>query len=348
MFLFVGRFLFPGCGVICLGWVLVRLFLLEPGLFLGRSGDWFVVRRGGVVLDRVSVGGVEEIVLGGRGVVVSSDAIRLAVERGVDVVVLGRNGLPVGVLVHPVLTGFARVRREQLRAYDDERGVVLAKGFVSGRIHGMRYVVYRVLRRLDEGLAGEVLEKLNGVLGEVEGVGGGRVDEVRSVLLGLEARAADYYWSAWRRVIRGFPGRVHRGARDPYNMALNYGYSLLYSEVLRGLLRAGLDPLAGFLHVDRWGRPSLVFDLVEEYRHPIVDYALFKEYLDRAPRVSDGGLVLEERRRIVFLVNQRLEKKTRRRGRETSLRQTILEQARRIASYLVGEAGEYKPFKLRY
>ena len=329
------------------GCVLVRLVLLEPGLFLGRSGDWFVVRRGGVVLDRVNVGGVEEIVLAGRGVVVSSNALRLAVERGVDVVVLGRNGLPVGVLVHPVLTGFVRVRREQLRAYDDWRGVVLAKGFVAGRIHGMIYVVRRLMAGFDESVAGEVLERVRSVLGEVEGVSGERVDDVRDKLLSLEARAADYYWGGWRRLIEGFPGRAHRGATDPYNMALNYGYSLLYSEVLRALLRAGLDPLAGFLHTDRWGRPSLVFDLVEEYRHPIVDYTLFKNYAGKPPETDSNGLSLEERRKIIALVNARLERKTRRRGRETTLRQTILEQARRIASYIVGESKTYKPFKLR-
>ena len=328
--------------------VLVRLVLLEPGLFLGRSGDWFVVKRGGVVLDRVPVGGVEEVVLGGRGVVVSSNALRLAVERGVDVVVLGRNGLPVGLLVHPILTGFARVRREQLRAYDDSRSVVLAKGFVSGRIHGMRYVVYRVLRRFDGGLAGEVLGRLGELLGEVEGVVSDSIDSARKILLGLEARAADYYWGAWKRVLDGFPGRVHRGARDPYNMALNYGYSLLYAEVMRGLLRAGLDPLAGFLHTDKWGRPSLVFDLVEEYRHPIVDYVLLKEYLNRKPETQSGGLSLDERKKIILLVNNRLEKKVKIKGKETSLRQTILSQAQKIAAYLVGKTKNYKPFKLRY
>jgi CRISPR-associated protein Cas1 len=36
-------------------------------------------------------------------------------------------------------------------------------------------------------------------------------------------------------------------------------------------LNAGLEPFAGFLHVDRPGKPSLVLDLVEEFREPVVD-----------------------------------------------------------------------------
>ena len=37
------------------------------------------------------------------------------------------------------------------------------------------------------------------------------------------------------------------------------------------LTAAGLEPYAGFLHTDRSGRPSLVFDLIEEFRQPIGD-----------------------------------------------------------------------------
>ena len=39
-------------------------------------------------------------------------------------------------------------------------------------------------------------------------------------------------------------------------------------------MNAGLEPFAGFLHVDRPGKPSLVLDLVEEFRQPVVDRAV--------------------------------------------------------------------------
>jgi len=40
-------------------------------------------------------------------------------------------------------------------------------------------------------------------------------------------------------------------------------------------MNAGLEPFAGFLHVDRSGKPSLVLDLMEEFRQPVVDRAIF-------------------------------------------------------------------------
>jgi len=37
------------------------------------------------------------------------------------------------------------------------------------------------------------------------------------------------------------------------------------------VLNAGLEPYAGFLHTDRPGKPSLILDLIEEFRAPVVD-----------------------------------------------------------------------------
>ena len=329
---------------------MVRLVLLTPGLFLGRHGEKFIVKRGGMVVDEVEASGVEEIVIGGRGVIVSSDALRLAVEKGVDIIVLGPRGLPLGLLHHLRLSGLVAIRREQLRAYDDERGLVLAKGFIEGRFYGMIYVLRKIIQRIDRELAQKTIEEIKQVLEELKNIEASSVGEVRDKLMSIEARGADKYWQAWREVVEGFPGRVHRGARDPYNMALNYGYSILYGEVLRALLRAGLDPLAGYLHSDRWGRLSLVYDLVEEFRHPIVDYVILKEVLRKKwiPETTHQKLTRETRAKIIHLVNHRLDQKLGNKTREAAtLRDTILVQAHRITEYLTGKTSKYKPFKMR-
>jgi CRISPR-associated protein Cas1 len=52
---------------------------------------------------------------------------------------------------------------------------------------------------------------------------------------------------------------------------LSLGYVLLGNH-LAGLLEArGLDPALGFFHEVRPGRPALALDLLEEFRHPVVD-----------------------------------------------------------------------------
>jgi CRISPR-associated protein Cas1 len=61
-------------------------------------------------------------------------------------------------------------------------------------------------------------------------------------------------------------------ATHPINAVLNYGYAVLESEVRIALLRAGLDPEIRYVHSNRKGRLSLVYDLMEPMR-PVVDSA---------------------------------------------------------------------------
>jgi CRISPR-associated protein Cas1 len=95
--------------------------------------------------------------------------------------------------------------------------------------------------------------------------------------MGMEGHAASVYWSAlgsFAPSTLGFPGRVGRGATDTLNGALNYTYSLLYGEVWRALVKAGLDPYFGVMHGSERDGGSLVFDLIEEFRAPFVDRAI--------------------------------------------------------------------------
>jgi CRISPR-associated endonuclease Cas1 len=86
----------------------------------------------------------------------------------------------------------------------------------------------------------------------------------------------------------GFAGRSHQGATDAVNAALNYGYGILTSHVWGAVMNAGLEPFAGFLHVERSGKPSLVLDLMEEFRQPVVDRPILS-WLNKG-----GQLVLQK------------------------------------------------------
>ena len=73
-----------------------------------------------------------------------------------------------------------------------------------------------------------------------------------------------------------FQGRQRRPPPDPVNAMLSYGYTLLCHEAIGALEAAGLDPMVGFLHRHRWGRPALALDLMEEFRPTTVDVAVWR------------------------------------------------------------------------
>lgn len=141
-----------------------------------------------------------------------------------------------------------------------------------------------------------------------------------------------------------FPGREHRESADQVNSMLNYGYGMLYRQVEGAILLAGLDPFGGFLHVDRPGKLSLVYDFVEEFRQQVVDRVV-------VAMVNKGtSLEMEERmlsgyarRHLSERIRERLESPEKFQGKKYKLRTIIKVQARRIATFLRGEAG-YRPF----
>jgi CRISPR-associated protein Cas1 len=147
-----------------------------------------------------------------------------------------------------------------------------------------------------------------------------------------------------------WPGRRTQGANDPLNSALNYGYGILYGAVERACVLAGLDPYAGFLHVDRPGKPSLVLDLIEEFRQPVVDRTVLGMVNKGMPVTLDeqGRLIPESRRLLAEKVLARLDGPERYEGKRQSLRAIIQMQARHVATFVRGERDSYEPFVMSW
>ena len=137
---------------------------------------------------------------------------------------------------------------------------------------------------------------------------GACADTVRFRLMGLEGEGASAYFGALRSLLpswAGFDGRNRRPPRDPFNACLSYGYAVLEGAILTGIGAAGLEPFAGFLHADRSGKPSLVLDLIEEFRQPVVDRVALRLFRRRQLQEShfdkQPGRVLftEEGKRVL-------------------------------------------------
>lgn len=298
---------------------------------------------------------LEQVLVASNGVGVSSDAVRACAEAGIPIHFLSSHGTPYASLVSVALVGTVQTRRAQMLAYRDERGLDLARAFATGKIENQtRLIRYAAKNRREKApdlyqelqlLAGETLDHRE----EVERIEGTSVDEVRFELLSAEGRAAQKYWAAIRLLLKDqmeWPGRRTRGATDPFNMALNYGYGVLYGQVERAILLAGLEPYAGFLHVDRPGKPSLVLDLIEEFRAPVVDRTLLS-IVNRGTAIEleeEGRLSQPTRRTIAERVLDRLERPERYEGKRHRLGAILQMQARYMATYLRGEREAYTPY----
>jgi CRISPR-associated protein Cas1 len=336
------------------------LVVNEPGLFVGKHSERVIVRRKQEVLVETPLLALEQVIILGNGISFSSDLVRECGQHGIPLFFLDDRGDPSGSLVAPGLAATVETRRQQLLAYEDQRGVTLAKGFATGKILNqmtlLRYMgKYRKERDVDVyEQVQAVARTLSDRCAELEGLAGARIDDVRGSLLSIEGRAAEQYWLAMRALLLSdldWPGREGRGAGDPVNMLLNYGYGILYGQVQQALLLAGLDVYGGFTHADRPGKASLVLDLIEEFRQMVVDRTVFAG-LNKGtlPHLDDEGkLALDTRRNLAERIFERLNTPELYRGKRLKLRSILVGQARHVAAFLRGGGQvSYEPYVGRW
>jgi CRISPR-associated protein Cas1 len=335
------------------------LIVDERGSFVGKTSERLRVSSRGQTLKEAPLFDLEHVLLASEGVSISTDAISACAEAGIPIDIISARGEPRACMASAALGATVRTRREQLRAFDDARGAALASGFAAAKLTSQaRLIRYMAKYRKESqpSLFSAVMLAAGGVEAEmraIRAIQGESADAVRQQILMREGRGSARYWQAAHDLLpeeMDWHNRETRGAEDPVNSALNYGYGILYSMVQRAILLAGLDPYAGYLHVDRPGKPSLVLDLIEEFRQAVVDRCIFA-LCNQGSTLEvgeDSLLTLPTRREIIRRIEARLEAPERYDGKRYPLRIILQMQARRLASYLRGDAPAYASFTGRF
>lgn len=326
------------------------------GTHIGKYSERLKITQAKETLAQAPLLYLRSVLVASRGVSISADALEACAEHGIPVFFVDGYGNNYATVYASGLTGTVLTRREQLLAYYDQRGIHFALQIAEGKIRNqsatLKYLAktrketdpdrYQELRLC----ADEVLDNI-ALLDRIRAC---TVDDARNHILAAEGNAARRYWSAAGTTFPtgyGWPGRTGRGAIDPLNSLLNYGYGILYGLIEQAIMLAGLDPYAGFLHADRPGKPSLVLDLIEEFRQVAIDRLVFG-LANRGFTVDqdDQGLLsTETRRALADKTLQHLEATVRYEGKRYPLRYVIQNQARFLATFLRGERDVYAPFK---
>lgn len=348
--------------------IVQNLIVEEFGAFIGKHSERLIVTKGDAKIAQAPLLHLESVLIAGYGVSISADAVKECTERGIPIHFVSGSGNPYASLYSAGLAGTVVTRRAQYDAFRDARGLTLSIAFAQGKIRNqanlLKYMgkyrketapeLFETLREcadrlLDHGAELERVRSFPDVLSGEHAT----IDDWRFEILGIEGRAAQMYWDAIKHVLPAdcdWHGREGRGAKDPVNSALNYGYGILYGQIERALVLAGLDPYAGFTHVDRPGKPSLTLDAIEEFRQPVVDRTIFG-LVNKGVKIEQderGWLIDETRRMLAEKILNRLESAEKYEKKNMPLRVILQSQARHLATFLRGERDIYQPFVMEW
>ena len=332
----------------------MQLIIDGYGSYIHRKENLFEVEKKTETQEKkkeeISADVVSQILITSKASI-SSEAIRLAMEKQIDIVYLDWYGKPYARTYPCKLGGTTLTRRRQATKYLSNETVNMVKMMIWAKISNQLILLKQLAKARKSREFDGYIRQIKANMTKLDAIEG-NVDEARDAILGIEGYCSTQYWAALTMILP-FKGREQE-AKDIVNAMLNYGYGILYSEIEKACIIAGLDPYLGFLHTDRYGKPSTVLDMIEEFRQTIVDRAIITLFARKQVDESDGEtsgntfiLTKKGRQKVIDAVMERLHSKMRHNNREYTLQGIMLEQARQVVRVLLGEKKEYAPFIAR-
>lgn len=212
----------------------------------------------------------EHLVLIGR-ISLSADALRLLSKYKISTTFLSSNGRFNGKLTFGNSKNVF-LRQKQFRILDDaEKSLGIARSIVAGKIRNEISFMQRIKCKTnsDDEKVKDAINDVKNVLASLEK--SQNIDELR----GFEGIAARKYFEVFAFNIQCDWAEFKRRSRNPpksnVNAVLSFLYTLLSYRVESAVESTGMDTCCGNLHAMNYGRSSLVFDLMEEFRSPVCD-----------------------------------------------------------------------------
>lgn len=331
------------------------LYLTQQGAQLRKDYGRFVIRLLEDDAIEVPIKEVEQVCLFGN-IHLSTSAIATCLHHQIPVVFLSQTGSYKGHL-WSAEHQFQRMEAEQHRRFDEpEFQMMMAQSIVQGKIENSRQLLLKLNRRRNLATVAEAAAGLSRDLHAVKQLtlSLDNLDRLR----GHEGTAAARYFLGLGQLVKhpdfAFTKRTRRPPTDPVNSLLSFGYTLLFNNVLSLLRVEGLNPYLGNLHRSDRPEAQLAFDLMEEFRSPIVDTLVMQLINQKVFALDDftppneaGGVYMQDGARKRFLqgFEQRIMGAVKHpdSSKAVPYRQVIVLQIRRYKQCLQGEE-RYTPF----
>lgn len=322
------------------------LYIAEPGTFMGVARHTITLKQKGRVVYTMPKHQCERIIVASPSVSLSGALVKLCAEQGIAIDFLDpRSRSTPYASLYTARNSYARMSLLQLHLLETPQQMQLARAFIKGKLKNqINYLKY--------------LDKYHHILSPQIDAMEARLallmtqPQTPNELMGLEGQSAVHYWQGVSRVLEDkvdFPGRVTYGAKDVVNSALNYSYAILYSRVQFHAVRAGLSLHISFLHALDDAKPTLVYDMIEEFRAFVVDRVIITMFNQREPIRLDkeGRLDTRSRQLITRKVLEKIGSYTRHGHASKKIDTIIADQAYRLARAIRGLT-TYRPFVGRY
>jgi len=319
---------------------MATLYVQEQGTTVRKRAQQVVITRENKTLQAVPLNKVDQVVLMGPGVQLSTALLVELLGRGVPVTLTNESGSRHYATLTAGPSRFVELRLRQMqRAAEPDWALDLARSLVRAKLVNQRALL--TVTGWPTAAAEQIAAATSGL------------DSASSAdaLRGHEGAGAAAYFAAWRIALApswGFHGRAFHPPPDPVNALLSFAYTLLMNDLLTAIHLVGLDPYLGVFHTPEAGRPSLALDLMEPFRPLAADRCVLDllhegqlrrdQFAPSSDRPGGVDLSAESRALLIARYETMMQAPTQLpSGERTALRRAILLQVQAVARAIRGE-----------
>jgi CRISPR-associated protein Cas1 len=249
-----------------------NIIINKYGVFLGLHSALLVIKKDNIVKE-IALNRIKTIQILSKGVSLSSDLIMACSARGIKIFFNNFNNFAA---LHTLYEHKSVViRKSQMITSENDRGLELARKIIIGKLKNQRATLLYSTRNIQN----DIKENIINIFDKNISILKNKKDISKEFILGIEGNSAKYYFQFLREfnlLPHSFYNRTGRYSDEITNIALNYGYAILFNFIYKSCINAGLEPYKGVLHTIKSAKPSLVLDIMEEYRSFVVDRNIIK------------------------------------------------------------------------
>ncbi|CAA6815581.1 MAG: CRISPR-associated protein Cas1 [uncultured Campylobacterales bacterium] len=275
-----------------------------------------------------------------RGISLSSDLINACSHRGIKIFFNTFNSFSAlhTLYEHKSVT----IRKNQFEVCENNNGLELARQLIIGKLKNQRATLLYSTRTINNDLKNQTIEAFDILISKLKN----KKELSRDYIMGIEGKCASIYFEFLKKSCLfppSFTTRTKRNSQEITNIALNYGYTILFNFIYKSIINSGLEPYYGVLHSIRSAKPSLVLDIMEEYRSFVVDRNIIK----LRSRLANTKEFDKIKKNIATNILNTLSKKYKYNHKKLTLESIIQRQIYKISGYIC-EQNKYKSYIFRW
>lgn len=321
---------------------------------LHKKDNQIVIKQKDEILDSIKASEISTILLTGKGYI-TMDALNLIAQKNIKLISFDYTGHMNYILESPDSID-VKLKKQQYQLSENTKGIKIAAEIIKSKMHNQKSTLTTLNKRKKIPEVNLARENITSLIKELDSVrlSNHNIEKVKMQIMGCEGKASYEYWNAIKHIVPeeiNFENRT-RKPTNLLNSMLNYGYAILASEITKSILINRLDPYCGFLHFDMYGRTSLTYDLIEEFRQQIVDKTVLnlinkKQVTNDDMDKRNNSIKIEKRKLIVSKIQDKIHSTITYNDCEVTYADLIDQQSQNLVKTILNDE-KYEGFKLRW